>query len=265
MAEDKPETAGEIADAAIELSPEVLHMADGCFERAEQAVQRGNFDYAIALYLEGIRYNPQDTGRGHRGLREVALKKAAQGGGAGFGALMKQMKATYYQMLGRHKDAMLALEAYLATKPNDVSALAAMMQSSRKNGYPAVAIWFGELAVGQTLKSKKPNKQLLITMAGLYEHGKQFRKAVDILSEAIRVDPGDRSLDKWLRDMSASGTIDDGKLDSVTDFHDMIRDKAQAAESASQKIVRTEEQFLQREKELRQELEQDPESYNAMG
>lgn len=258
MAPETPEQSSEVA-------PEVLHMADGCFERAEQASQRGNYDYAIALYLEGLRYNPVETERGHRGLREAALKKkAAQGGGAGLSAIVKQIKAAFYQMLGRHKTAMLAMEAYLASKPNDIAALTSMMQLAHKNGYPDVSIWFGEIAIEQSLRAGKPNKQLFVTMAGFYEQNRQFQKAVDVIAEAIKVDPADRSLDKWLRDLSARGTIDGGGLESVTDFHEMVRDRAQAAESATQKVVRTEDQLLEREKVLREQLVESPEDLRVM-
>ena len=86
------------------ITPEALEMAKGCFDRAKEATQRNNFDYAIHLYLEGLRLNPKDIENGHRGLRDCALRRRNQGKGGGLGALLSQAKGAFSQMLGWYKD-----------------------------------------------------------------------------------------------------------------------------------------------------------------
>jgi hypothetical protein len=72
--------AGEAgATSSDTLAPEVRAMADSCFTRAEQATVAGNFDYAFHLYIEGLRYNPRDIERGHKGLRDSALRRSGSG------------------------------------------------------------------------------------------------------------------------------------------------------------------------------------------
>jgi len=256
---EQPET-DEAQEAVEEITPEAKQMAKGCFERAKEATQRNNFDYAIHLYLDGLRYNPRDIEEGHRGLRDCALRRRNQGKGGGLGALLGQAKGAFSQMLGRHKDQMLALEEALARDPQNVTLLMQLMQTARRQGYSDVAIWFGEIAAEETLRTKKPQKQIFVTLADLYENAERYQDAVDALSQAIKIDPSDRSLDKRARDLSARASITEGKLEEAGDFHDLIRDRAQASASATQKVVRTREQLDAQFEQLKDALDQDPEN-----
>ena len=261
----KPKAEGSPPDAtpadqapAETLAPEMRRLADGCFDRAQQATVHSNFDYAIALYLEGLRYDPQDIEKGHKGLREATVRRKSQGKGGGLGKLVSQIKSAVFQMLGRRKDAMLALEAALAHDPKNVMYLTQMMQLARRLEYVDVAIWSGELAAEETLKTKKPQKQIFTTLADMYEDQRRFRDAVEALNQAIKIDPSDRTLDKRARDLAASSSIEDSRLESVTDFHDMIRDRRQASASATQQVIRTEEQLDDQYDELKAALDADP-------
>ncbi len=259
----KGKTQEEAAQPAapIELPPEVKAMADGCFQSAEQAAMRGNLDYALTLYLEGLRYNPRDIEQGHQGLRDTSLKRAGQGKGAGLGAMISQAKGAISQMLGRTKDAMLAMEGALAKDPHNVTLLTQLMQTARRLNFTDLAIWFGELAAEEAQRGpKKPPKQIFTTLADLYEGQERFADAVNALSQAVKIDPSDRLLDKRARDLSAAASIQQGKLESVSDFHDMIRDKRTAAASATQQVVRTREQLDAQFEELKAAHEADPEN-----
>lgn len=259
-AEPEEPQAEEAPEELEEITPEAKQMAKGCFERAKEATQHNNFDYAIHLYLDGLRYNPRDIEDGHRGLRDCALRRRNQGKGGGLGALLGQAKGAFSQMLGRHKDQMLALEAALARDPQNITLLMQLMQTARRLGYAEVAIWFGEIAAEETLRTKKPQKQVFTTLADLYENAERFQDAVDALSQAIKIDPSDRSLDKRARDLSARASITEGKLEEVGDFHDLVRDRALAQSSATQRVVRTREQLDAQFEELKAALDEDPEN-----
>ncbi len=264
--ESEPSEAepSESPEGVDELAPEVRAMAHSCFERAEEATVRNNFEYGIRLYLEGLRYNPGDIERGHRGLRDCALRRRNEGKGGGFGALLGQVKSAVLQMLGRYKDTLLALEASWARDPQNVTLMMQLMQTARRLEYTDVAIWFGELAAEETLRSKKPQKQVFTTLADMYEGQERFQDAVNALSQAIRIDPSDRTLDKRARDLAARASIEEGKLEEVGDFHDLIRDKAQASSSATQQVVRTREQLDAQYEELKAALDADTENTAKM-
>ncbi len=53
------------------------------FDRADQVAETGNWDFAIEMYLEGLRREPDNLQRGHQKLREVSLHRKVQGGKLG--------------------------------------------------------------------------------------------------------------------------------------------------------------------------------------
>lgn len=252
---DVPEVADGVPVSTGELAPEVLQMALGCFDRADQATVRGNFDYAIHLYMEGLRYNPRDIERGYKGVRNCALKK---GKGGGLGAIISQARGAFTQMLGRHKDTLLSHVAALANDPQNVMLLMQCMQTARRMELPEVAMWFGEVASEETMRTKKPQKQIFTTLADLYEEAERYQEAVSALNQAVKIDPSDRTIDKKARDLAARASIQDGKLENVSDFRDMIRDKRTASSSATQQVVRTQEQLENQYQELKERVEADP-------
>ena len=54
--------------------------ATAFFERAEQAFGKANFDYAIDMYLEGLRCAPDALEEGHIPLRTLALQRKEKDG-----------------------------------------------------------------------------------------------------------------------------------------------------------------------------------------
>ena len=247
---------------AESITPEARQTADGYFERGIQATRRGNFDYALHLYMDGLRLNPLDVEKGHNGLRELAQ---AWHGTSGSGGLMSvlmsvfaQVKGMISQTLGRTKDAMMDLLGAVTRSPQDITLLAQLMQTARRLNYMDVAIFWGECAREETLRAKKPQKQIFTTLADLYQGQEDYRKALDALTHAIKIDPGDRTLDQRCKNLAAQVSIASSKLESVKGFHDIILDKAQASKSAQQQVVHTEEQLEAQYKELKARYEADP-------
>jgi len=257
-AEPKPPEGEAAAATAEELSLEALAMADGCFERAAQATVRNNFDYAIHLFLDGLRYNLRDVEKGHKGLRDCAMRKRNTGKGFSLMSLIGQFRGGWSQMLGRPREAILGLLGALAQDPQNVMLLTQIMQMARRLQYADVAIYYGEVAAEETLRTKKPQKQIFTTLADMYEAQKDYRKAIDALNNAIKCDPSDRELDRRARNMAAEASIDEGKLESISDFHEMIKDQATAAKAAQTQVIRTREQLEAQFLELKAAFEADP-------
>ena len=247
------------AGAPGEMAPENRRMADSYFDRAAQATLKGNFDYALRLYMDGLKYNPRDVEKGHKGLRELSLQRRGSGKGGGIGSLFTQAKGMFSQTLGRPKDAMMDLLSAVASNPQNITLLAQLMQTARRLDYIDVAIFWGEAARDESLRTKKkPQKQIFTTLADMYESIKDYQKALDALTFAIKIDPGDRTLDQRCKNLAAQVSIDSSKLESVKGFHDIILDKAQAAKSAGQKVIHTEEQLEAQYLELKAAYEADP-------
>ena len=240
------------------ITPEARQTADSYFERGAQATTRGNFDYALRLYMDGLRLNPLDVEKGHKGLRELAQAWHGTSGGGGLMSVVAQVKGMFSQMLGRTQDAMTDLLGAVTRSPQDITLLAQLMQTARRLSYMDVAIFWGECAREETLRTKKPQKQIFTTLADLYQGQEDYQKALDALTYAIKIDPGNRTLDQRCKNLAAQVSITSSKLESVKGFHDIILDKAQASKSAQQQVVHTEEQLEAQYEELKARYEADP-------
>ena len=56
-----------------------LAKAKAFFERAEEVAVTNNFDYAIEMYLEGLKHAPNAVEEGHMGLRRLAFVRQSRG------------------------------------------------------------------------------------------------------------------------------------------------------------------------------------------
>ena len=57
-----------------------LEKACAFFQRAKEVASTDNFDYAIDMYLEGLRRYPDALEDGHAPLRRIALIRQGKGG-----------------------------------------------------------------------------------------------------------------------------------------------------------------------------------------
>ena len=59
---------------------QTLAEAKGFFESARKAAEISDFDYAIDMYLKGLRCTPEAVRDGHIKLRELSLLRQGKGG-----------------------------------------------------------------------------------------------------------------------------------------------------------------------------------------
>ncbi|MEA3226293.1 MAG: hypothetical protein U9Q07_10110, partial [Planctomycetota bacterium] len=59
---------------------QALAKARAFFEKAGKVAETGNFDYAIDMYLQGLRYAPDALIEGHLPLCELALHRQGKNG-----------------------------------------------------------------------------------------------------------------------------------------------------------------------------------------
>src|SRR5262245_2214814 len=96
-------------------------------QKAEEALRRRNYDFAVELYRQLIDLD-QDLGDARAGLRRALRKRFEHEGGKG-GKLLRVVsgalplsRAKALAKLGKHEACARALEDYLATNPMDVEA-----------------------------------------------------------------------------------------------------------------------------------------------
>ncbi|MHC4660036.1 MAG: hypothetical protein ACYS83_12820 [Planctomycetota bacterium] len=137
--------------------------AKGFFESAREAAEISDFDYAIDMYLKGLRCVPEAVQEGHIKLRELALLRHGKGGqkpSAAEVARHLQGKTALEQMLGA--------EYLLAKDPGHMLYAETILKSAAAGGYKKTAKWIADLVFLANNNAKKPSLQIYLLLKDSY-------------------------------------------------------------------------------------------------
>jgi tetratricopeptide (TPR) repeat protein len=217
-----------------------LAKARAFFERAEEVATTDNFDYAIELYLDGLRLSPDALEDGHAPLRRLALIRQGKG----------RKKPTMVERVKRLKgktplERMLNAEYLMAKDPDHLPYAEALLEASVEGGYLRTADWIAHLIFEANKLSDKSARTRFDTFILLKESYKQmglFTNAVVACQHALELKPSDDALRDELRDLSASMTMKKGKYDTAVSFRDSVKDRdAQDKLQSQDNVVKTTE------------------------
>lgn len=195
------------------------------FERADEVAQIGNYDYAIELYLDGIRRDPGNVTRGHQRLWELAMNRKARGGKPA--GVLEQIK----RRAGKTTlDEMLNAEFLLAHDPGSLGNMATVIKAARKLDLPQVVKWFCDILFIAQRPPAKPSRKALRLLVDAYEGVEEYRLAVQACEILRSLGPEDNAVAERLSQLSARYTIQKGKYDQEGDFTQSVRDMAKQRE-----------------------------------
>lgn len=232
---------------------QALAKAEVFFERARKVALTNNFDYAIDMYLEGLRCAPDAMQEGHIPLHELALLRCEKGGRKP--SMMEKAK----RLRGKTPlDQMLNAEYLLAKDPNHLSYAGAMLKAVAAGGYKKTAKWIGDLLFGANNAAKKPSFQTYLLLKDSYAATGQFDRAIAACQCAVKLKPEDGTLADELQNLSAELTVARGKYDQAGGFRESIKDReAQEKLHAQQGVVKTEDYRLSAVETTREALARD--------
>jgi tetratricopeptide (TPR) repeat protein len=195
------------------------------FERADEVAQIGNWDFAIELYLEGIRREPGNIERGHQKLWEASLSRKARGGKpAGMLAQIKRRGGK------TPLEEMLNAEYLLARDPGAVGPMETIFKAARKLGLSQVAKWACDILFISQGPPAKPSKRVLRLLVDTYTEFEEYRLAIQACEILRALSPNDVSVIQKLSLLSARHTIQKGKYDQEGDFTQSVKDMARQKE-----------------------------------
>lgn len=210
------------------------------FVRAEQVAATDNFDYAIDMFMEGLRRAPDAVAPGHKPLHHMALIRQGKGG--------KKPSITEKLKYSRGKtplEHMLNAEYLFAKDPDNLHYAATMMKSAAQAGYKNATEWIADLLFAAHHASDKPSAQAILAAKEAYASVGLFEKALAALQFAVNLRPDDGELKDELRDLSAQLTVQKGRYGQEGDFRDSIKDRAEQEKLQQQeKIVKTKDYRL---------------------
>jgi tetratricopeptide (TPR) repeat protein len=195
-------------------------------QKAEEALKRRNFDFAIEVYQQLLELEP-DLAEARGGLRQALKRRHEQqkGGrlfkaiaGAGPLAMAKGLRKA-----GKHGAAAKALEQYLAGSPLDESANLELGLALESAGHFKSA-----RAVYEFLAEIAPKSAEGLKRAGamMYREG-EHAKALEYYERALQADPRDQEALKARKDLAAERALSAGRFDSVQHSREQVKDKEQ--------------------------------------
>lgn len=231
-----------------------LAKAQVFFEKACKIAETENFDYAIDMYLEGLRHAPEAVEQGHLRLCELALQRQGKGGKKP--SVVEKVK----RLRGKTPlEQMLNAERLFAKDPGHLPYAEAMLKAAVAGGYAKTADWIANLIFQTNNAADKPSVHTYILLKDSYAALGEYDKALAACQRAHQLKPRDPNLADDFKNLSAELTMARGKYDTEGDFRKSIKDReTQERMQAQQNVVQPESYRLSAVQHARNELKREP-------
>jgi tetratricopeptide (TPR) repeat protein len=228
--------------------------AKAFFDKAGKVAETKNYDYAIDMYLQGLRYAPDALIEGHLPLAELGVQRQNSGGKKP--TMMERVK----RLGGKTPLEQMLNAEYLFTKdPDHLPYAEAMLKAAVSGGYNKTAGWIANLIFHNANASKNPSAQTYILLKDSYKTLEQFDKAIAAIQRAARLRPEDGALADEFKNLSAELTMARGKYDGEGDFRKSIKDReAQQKRQAQAGVIKTEDYRVKAVEDARKKIAQNP-------
>jgi tetratricopeptide (TPR) repeat protein len=226
------------------------------FERGEEVAATDNFDYAIDLYLEGLKRSPDEVELGHKPLRQLAFIRQAKGGKKP--SMLEKLRPSRAK---EPLEKMLNAAYFLARDPENLAYAEALLRAASEGNYSKVVSWIGDVLLKANMSLDKPSLELFLLLRDCYLKAGIHERAIVTLQWAAKLKPDSQELREELRNLSADLTMTKGKYGQDGDFSNSIKDKDIQTQLQSQdKAVKTEDYRLRAVEAARKTLADKPDS-----
>jgi tetratricopeptide (TPR) repeat protein len=232
------------------------------YSKAQEAAQRENTDYAIALYNQVLEKEPGFF-EGRKALRAEQFKKA--GAAKGFfkkmmsGAGSSPLVAKAQLALRTNPAGALAIgEQILNTDPHGSAGHKIIVEAAKSLELPRTAV----LSYETLIKNSPKDKGLAIEYALACASAGDASPGERVLEEMLRESPADGELNQALKDLSARKTLGEGGYGALESgkgsYRDILKNKDEAVlleqekravknEDVNDRLIREYETRLQNE------------------
>ena len=211
-----------------------IERAQSFFEAAARAVDK--YDYAIDMYLNGLRCAPDAVFEGHIKLRELAIQRQVRDGKRP--SIMEKVKF----LRGKTPTEQMLNAEYLFTKDPDHWPYAeTMLKAAVAGNYKKTAKWIADLLFQANSGVEKPSFHTYLLLKESYEAVGQLDRAIVACEFAMKAKPGIKELEEEYKRLTTELTVSQGKYDIADDFRQSIKDKETQEKLQSQEgVVKTE-------------------------
>ncbi len=225
-----------------EVSPDLRKL----FIRGQDALQRENYDYAMALLTQVLAKEPS-LFECRKALREAQQFNAS--GRSGFFKKMlrntgasPQIAKAQFALRKDPAEALSIAEQILNADPYSTPAHKIIAEAATAMEMPKTAA----LSLEVLHKSSPNDKNLAIEYANALAGTGEAGRAEDVLAEVLRSMPNDAELAQALKDLSARKTLDEGGYNALAggegSYRDILKDAGQAVALEQEKrMMKTED------------------------
>jgi tetratricopeptide (TPR) repeat protein len=210
------------------------------FERAKTVHDATNFEYAMTLWLNGLRQDPRSMD-GLKGFFDSATaflnsKEGAKG----------PSRDTMNQFNGRGDvDRYLAYLLAAGGNPADTSSWVKAAEIGLKLGLREAASWLAQRGLLAATNDKKPRKEYFVSLMEILQQVEKYDLAVRAGEAAVRLAPADGRLAQRVKNISAESTMTKGGYNQTGEeggFRSNVRDASgQKRLEEEERLVKTED------------------------
>jgi len=235
------------------------------YDKACEAVDRGNDEYAIKLFQEILSICPEHLDS-RRKLRDAVRRQFRKQGvkSAGVSAYLKGIvpfvKMHVYTVTKKYDQAILESEKFLALDPDNVLALSNLGKATQ--GIPQcmpTAVWVYE----SILELHPKDTKAMEILGRLYDGMDEVEKASENYERLLRAKPDAREVQSKLRDLAARKTIKKG-WDAVGEkgsFKTVVKNVDQMEDrSGEEEIIRSKDDLERNIERVMGDIEKEPDS-----
>ena len=235
------------------------------FKRGDQAAKKGNYEYAIELYLQGLMLDPKAAVERRR-LHEIMTLAIQEQGGNPEGGMSTKMKAMgvlakvkKLSMQKKWDEVVSEIERAIRLQPKNISLLLQQAQALQNVEANDAAIAVLEDAVAYD----KQNISALRQLGLLWSKKDDTEKAIEYWERLRMVKPDDKEASKAIRNLSAANMVrraEERKEQSGdASFKALLKDEDESADLEKKaKVIRTDDDRREAIRIKKGELKQEP-------
>lgn len=213
------------------------------YDKAHQAMQSQQYDYAISLFKSALGLD-EDFIKAKEGLKVARMKKFQSGSelGRNMKGILFMIQALVYKKLKRWERAAEKYEKLLAVVPPQVPILPHLGDVYWEGGNTSEAI----NTYKAVLRLNEGDLYSLKRLGEIYLEQEMRKEAKYYYEKFVALKPEDIEMSRQLKNLDALLTIDKGTWEEGTTFIEKTVDRAKAREEAKKKVgeLRQEKEVL---------------------